>query len=138
VETLDGEMRGTATPGAGPLRLLKVDVEGHELALFQGGEQTLRRDRPSILFECERRHLAGHTMDDVFAFLRSLSYRGYLLADNALLPVERFDAEVHQRRTGDDGREIPAFWKRRGYHNNFLFLPSETRVPRAIERLLRT
>ena len=52
-----------------------MDVEGHELALFQGAERTLRRDHPHILVECEERHLTKHTMTDVFSFLERLGYR---------------------------------------------------------------
>ena len=102
--------------GLGPLKFLKVDVEGHELSVFEGGERTLRRDRPHLLFECEARHLTRHRMQDVFGFLQGLNYTGYLLLNHSLLPIARFSPELHQARVG------PAFWKRPDYHNNFLFV----------------
>lgn len=34
-----------------PVSLLKVDVEGGELGVFEGGLEMLRRDRPTIVFE---------------------------------------------------------------------------------------
>lgn len=34
-----------------PIRLIKVDVEGGELGVFQGGMELLRRSRPFIVFE---------------------------------------------------------------------------------------
>lgn len=111
VNALDREL-----DGLGPLRFLKVDVEGHELAVFQGAERALRRDRPHLLFECEERHLTKHTMADVFSFLESLGYEGYLLRDQTLLPVAHFDGSVHQPRN------VPQFWKEPAYHNNFLFV----------------
>ena len=111
LNTLDAELEGRA-----PLRFLKVDVEGHELAVFQGAERTLDRFHPPILFECEERHLGSHSMADVFSHLERLGYQGFLLLDKALLPVARFEPKVHQRRHGRD------FWKQRGYHNNFLFV----------------
>ncbi len=111
VDTLDHQLVGRP-----PLKFLKVDVEGHELALFEGAVRTLGRDRPALLFECEARHLDKHTVDDVFAFLQSLGYQGYLLQRRALLPLDRFDLAVHQARKGD------RFWNAPGYFNNFLFL----------------
>lgn len=113
VDTLDRQLEGLGT-----LRFLKVDVEGHELAVFQGAERTLRRNRPHLLFECEVRHLTKHTMVDVFSFLESLGYEGFLLLDGSLLPVDLFDPSIHQPRN------VPQFWKQPGYHNNFLFVAS--------------
>lgn len=100
----------------GALHFVKVDVEGHELSVFQGGERTLKRDRPHLLFECEARHLSRHTMQDVFGFLQGLDYTGYVLLHQTLLPIARFNPDLHQARIG------AAFWKRPDYHNNFLFV----------------
>jgi FkbM family methyltransferase len=113
VDTLDHQLENQA-----PLRFLKVDVEGHELALFQGGIETLRRDRPVILFECEARHLTRHSMEDVFSFLQGLGYEGYLLKKRSLLPVSDFDVSVHQPS------DSPRFWDKEDYFNNFVFVPS--------------
>lgn len=35
-----------------PIAFIKIDVEGGELGVFQGGLQTLRRTRPVVVFEC--------------------------------------------------------------------------------------
>jgi FkbM family methyltransferase len=109
-DTLDHQLEG-----AGPVALVKVDVEGHELAVFRGARRTLTEGSPVLLFECEARHLTKHTMEDVFGFLEGLGYSGSFFSPDGLLPVSRFEAAVHQRRT--DGR----FWKARDYCNNFLF-----------------
>jgi FkbM family methyltransferase len=47
VETLDRTI-----PGDVAVSLVKVDVEGGELAVLRGGIETLRRCRPVIVFEC--------------------------------------------------------------------------------------
>lgn len=47
VETLD-----RVIPADMAVRLVKVDVEGAELGVFRGGIETLRRNRPYVLFEC--------------------------------------------------------------------------------------
>lgn len=36
----------------GRVDLLKVDIEGHELAALRGGVDLIARDRPAIIFEC--------------------------------------------------------------------------------------
>src|SRR5437762_14271470 len=47
METLD-----RVIPSDLPIAFLKIDVEGGELGVFQGGVQTLRRTRPVVIFEC--------------------------------------------------------------------------------------
>jgi FkbM family methyltransferase len=111
--TLDNELGKDGAP-----RFIKVDVEGHELAVFQGAETTLRQHKPHLLFECEERHLTKHSPRDVIAYLEGLGYEGYLLRGSELVPAAGFDPKVHQPR-GAAGEQ---FWRRRDYHNNFLFV----------------
>ena len=47
VDTLD-----RTVPSDLPIALIKMDVEGGELGVLRGGIQTLRRNRPVIIFEC--------------------------------------------------------------------------------------
>lgn len=99
-----------------PLRLLKIDVEGHELPLLRGAEQLLEQQRPTLLMECENRHLTEGNVFDVFAFLTQRGYRGQFFSGKGLCPLEDFDPAAHQRREGE------RFWEAPGYVNNFVFL----------------
>ena len=107
----------------GRVSVMKVDVEGHELAVFRGAARVLERDRPALLFECEARHLAGSAPSDVFAFLERLGYSGAFFSRSGLRPISEFDSAVHQPRAA--GR----FWKAAAYVNNFLFTATERRPP---------
>lgn len=114
--TLDAELAG-----AGRVAFLKVDVEGHELAVFRGAARILAEDSPVVLFECELRHLRGHSTEAVFEHLRRLGYEGRFFAPRTLQPLSEFDPAIHQRR--GPGR----FWEAPGYCNNFLFTPRRSR-----------
>ncbi len=92
------------------LELLKCDAEGHELEVFLGARDTLRDHRPAILFECEARHLPSGTVEDVFAHLHGLGYRGRFFWQGESVDVARFEARVHQVEGS------------RPYANNFIFL----------------
>lgn len=92
-----------------PVRLIKCDVEGHELEVFRGAERTLAEDRPALLFECEQRHHPDGDIRGVFEFLAGLGYRGWFPAAGRLAPLAEFDPEVHQ------------VVDREPYINNFIF-----------------
>ena len=56
--------------------MIKMDVEGAELAALKGMTRTIARFRPTIVMEANRPMLAtfGVTIDDVWEFFRSASY----------------------------------------------------------------
>lgn len=97
--------------------LIKVDAEGAELAIFQGARRTLSEARPWLIFECETRHLAESTVEDVFGLLDRLGYEGFFFRKGSLHPVSAFDPAIHQKQSG------PRCWDHPDYCNNFLFKP---------------
>jgi FkbM family methyltransferase len=109
---------------------MKIDVEGHERAVLDGGRELLRRDRPTLLVEVEERHHPGGSKD-VFALLEDSGYAGYFFWRNTLWPLVLFDAARHQPE---------ALVKRPGgaqssdYANNFLFVSRDT--PAVVSRLV--
>jgi hypothetical protein len=56
---------------------LKIDVEGHELAVLEGAQRTLAATRPAILVECEARHRPDGDVRLVFELFQSLGYDGF-------------------------------------------------------------
>jgi FkbM family methyltransferase len=63
--------------GLSGVRLIKVDVEGHELSALRGAEATLRAFRPRVLFEYDATNYAaaGVTWGDIAGYLAGLNYR---------------------------------------------------------------
>jgi FkbM family methyltransferase len=112
VTTLDAFF---ASQDRGP-NLLKIDVEGHELAVLQGARKTIESYRPAILIECEARHRAEGDVRPVFNFLDALGYRGSFFLNGQRYPLAEFDLKLHQRiEQGADSTP-------RGYVNNFAFV----------------
>jgi hypothetical protein len=95
--------------------LLKIDVEGAEFGVLKGAERILRQHAPLLVFECENRHLAPGTVQDVFSYLEDLGYEGSFVCRSQVFPISEFDAAVHQRQDGE------WFWKNKDYCNNFVF-----------------
>jgi FkbM family methyltransferase len=83
---------------------IKIDVEGHELAVIEGGLKTLEVSRPRILVECEERHRTS-ALASVMTVLSGLGYLGMCLTISGL--VQFANAQQAQRSA---------------LTNNFLFL----------------
>lgn len=103
--------------------LIKIDVEGHELAVLHGATQTLVRNRPAIVVEAEERH-HPNAVAGITTLLTGLGYAGYFDLDGARRPVAEFDPAQHQNPANVGTREDG--WAGHGtYVNNFVFLPTE-------------
>ncbi|OBJ51943.1 FkbM family methyltransferase [Mycobacterium sp. 1423905.2] len=101
--------------------LVKIDVEGHELAVLRGATDTLSRNRPAIVVEAEERH-HPNAVADITARLSALGYAGYFDVAGQRRPVEEFDPARHQNPANIAGAQDD--WAARGvYVNNFVFLP---------------
>jgi FkbM family methyltransferase len=103
------------------LKFIKCDVEGHELNVFLGGEQTLRRHRPVVQFEST---VTDPRTQQIFRLFRGLGYSGVLLLGNRYLPYTNPDAVPHYK-FGMEG------------HRDFLFFPPEaigTTIPLDLSR----
>lgn len=97
----------------GDVGFVKIDVEGHELAVLQGAENLLEAQRPVLMVEIEDHPYRQASLDDVVDFLSEHSYRGQFLQKGRWRPTSDLD----RRRT----RQMAARVVQRGYGVNFLF-----------------
>jgi len=110
VVTLDEYFRGEARR----IAAIKVDVEGHELAVLRGAEAILESHAPLVVFECEARHAGVEGLRAALAFFAERGYGGWFVRRGRLVSMNEFDSSVHQNQSA--GR----FWDASGYCNNFV------------------
>jgi FkbM family methyltransferase len=103
---------------------IKIDVEGHELAVLHGATELIEACRPAFLIEAQETHRTG-AVASVTALLAAAGYRGLFLHEGRLFDIADFNQEVHQG--GKPG----------GYFvNNFLFVTDASAFRRRAEELL--
>ncbi|TWP49954.1 FkbM family methyltransferase [Lentzea tibetensis] len=92
-DTLDGFVKKN---GITRLDFVKADVEGAELKVLQGGEETIERFRPAILLEIEERHVErfGYRAQDVADWLVDRGYRMSVWHANEWRPAVRVNDHV--------------------------------------------
>lgn len=105
--------------GVTDVGFVKIDVEGHELAVLRGGRETIERDRPVLFVEIEQRHLTD-PIERSFEAVTALGYAGHFWLGKRWHPLDAFDVHTHQLAALDDP-------KSRRYVNNFLFVPEGER-----------
>jgi FkbM family methyltransferase len=74
--------------------MIKLDVEGAELAALRGARKTLANSRPVLLVELEYRR---GPVDEVLAYLAEFGYAGEILLDGTWRPLAGYDLAAHQR-----------------------------------------
>lgn len=108
---------------------VKIDVEGHELAVLRGARGLLTGQRPSLMIEAEEKFGEGLT-DAIFRFLGAHDYYGVYVWDDRLHDVSTFRPDTHQ--PADRAKRIgePADPR---YIRNFVFVHRSNRT--ALARL---
>ena len=81
---------------------IKIDVEGHELEVIEGANETIIKNKPVLLVELEKRH-SKKPVEDTIGTINNLEYDCYFVEDNKLIPVEKLN--------------------NKNLENNFFFLP---------------
>ncbi|HXZ67153.1 MAG TPA: FkbM family methyltransferase [Alphaproteobacteria bacterium] len=97
----------------GDIGFIKIDVEGHELAVLRGGRNTIERSKPTLIIEMEERH-TKRRIEDLIAEVESLGYFALVMTHHGLKSAHLLDFDKEHRNAVGT----------KDYVNNFIFLPS--------------
>lgn len=89
---------------------LKIDVEGNELKVLQGGIETIKKYKPKILVEIEARHCGLEQAQATFTFFNDLEYEGWFFLKGERISLKLFRFDIHQDLKS-----------KKQYCNNFIF-----------------
>lgn len=82
------------------VRFIKIDVEGHELAVLKGAEKVILSDCPVLLIEAN----SSKHLDNLMGFIIPLGYSSWVCTDTGdITPTSRFLQD----------------------HNNYIFMPKQ-------------
>jgi FkbM family methyltransferase len=96
---------------------IKIDVEGHELAVIRGATETIEREHPVLMIEIEQRHLRECAIGDVFQEILALGYSGSFFLKGRHHDITDFSVESHQLAHVSKPES-------QSYINNFFFFPN--------------
>jgi FkbM family methyltransferase len=110
---------------------VKIDVEGHELAVLRGAGTLLATQRPNVLVEVEQAHQSADQFDDVLALMLDAGYQGSFLKDRVWRPLSALDRDAVRVRgeTEQSRGMLRNTLTRDRYIHNFLFSPRESPGP---------
>jgi FkbM family methyltransferase len=73
---------------------IKIDVEGHELAVLAGAKVTLARQLPNLLIECNDEHQPD-AVKQLGAWLDVHGYTTVFVDSHELRPIDQYRRDVH-------------------------------------------
>lgn len=112
------------------ISFVKIDVEGHEMDVLNGGRKLISEQKPVFMVEAEERHCAG-TVQRTKEFFYEFDYQGFYILEEKVFPFVSFDYELQ------NCKELARSTTRRQmrYVNNFIFVPPSLNVESVIEKM---
>ena len=65
------------------ISFMKIDVEGHEMEVIEGGKLFIKKNKPVLLVEIEERHSKKNVHDSI-DYINELGYKSYIYDENDL------------------------------------------------------
>ena len=94
--------------------VIKIDVEGHELAVLKGAEQTIELYKPTLIIEIEQRH---HKHNDVSAVFNDFKNKGYYCYYYSKAKSQLFSFDDKEYLTNSK-----EYFGKINYINNYIFI----------------
>ena len=93
--------------------LIKIDVEGHEYFVLKGAIKTIKKNKPFIICEIEKRH-STTSLNKIIKLFKKLNYEGIFLYQSKINSINTFKYNIHQKPYIKDVEN-------KKYINNFIF-----------------
>jgi FkbM family methyltransferase len=100
--------------GYSNIGFIKIDAEGYEENILNGGSNLLDKWRPNLLIEIEQRH-RDNDIYQTFSMIENIGYEGYFLLEGRLTNLREFSLEEHQLKYLSKVDSS-------SYINNFIFI----------------
>jgi FkbM family methyltransferase len=110
----------------GDVGFVKIDVEGHELAVLHGASGLLDEQRPTVMIEIEEHADRQGPLDTIIEFFGDRSYRGEFLQKGRWHSIAELDRQAtHEmaQRVARHGYGANLVLYARRYVHNFIFKP---------------
>jgi FkbM family methyltransferase len=111
----------------GDVGFVKIDVEGHELAVLQGATKLLGAQRPTVMIEIEQHADRPGYLDTIIEFFGDRSYSGEFLQKGRWHPIDDLDRqgtlEMARLVVAQHGYGTRVLRHARRYVHNFIFKP---------------
>ena len=75
---------------------IKIDVEGHEKNVIQGGLDTIKRNKPILLIEIEEKH-TKKPVEETINFIKSLNYNAFIYKERTLIEFDGINKNQRER-----------------------------------------
>ena len=71
------------------IKFIKIDVEGHEKNVLQGGIETKKNNKPVLLVEIEERHTKNSNNRDYNFYKLNIGYKAFISKENNLIEIDK-------------------------------------------------
>lgn len=84
--------------GIDKIDFIKIDVEGNEKFVLEGGKETLEKYRPLVYTELLRKHAKrfGYHPNDVIDFMKRFDYACFAIREGSLTEVDRIEETTEE------------------------------------------
>lgn len=72
------------------IKFMKIDVEGHELEVIKGATETIKKNKPVLLVEIEKRHSKKNVVDSI-SFIKKYGYDCYFVKNKELISCDKLE-----------------------------------------------
>lgn len=112
------------------ISFVKIDVEGHEMDVLQGGRRLIAEQKPIFMVEAEDRHRQD-AVRQVKDFFDKYDYQGFFILDRKVFPITSFDYKYQNPKA----LQFPIPRVQMRYVNNFVFIPSSSKTKSMLEKM---